>query len=573
MKRRKAEKLMRITNLHIENFRSIQDLTLCPSQITALVGPNNAGKSNILLAIQKVIGRDWLSVGQFDESDVYGLDNNRDVTIELSFDPALEYLKFVKANPVRIRTLNFTYTRYKIGEKAGQRRLEQKCFDANGRPPMVPVKAPQKDGENKLQPLVNIPQEVRESIPLIYIGTNRSLQNHLPSARYSLLRQLFEDINRDFHDPSHIVKVKQADGKTKDIPKSEWFNTLMTKIMNLLRTDAFVKLETDIKCNALQQLGFDPDVDTDKLDFFFSPFDTMDFYKTLELKVREHGYEINATELGEGFQNAIVLSILQAFEENKKKGAILLIEEPEMFLHPQMQRTLYKTLRKIGETNQIIYTTHSPQFVTVPEYNDILVIRKDEEGTHAVPSSLPTNAKRKEKLIKELDPERNEMFFATRLLLVEGDTEKLALPEYAKRLGIDLDRKGSSIVEVGGKRNLPEFADIASSFGIPTGILYDIDSSEIQDTDEEEEFNEALNERETDDGSVKVWCFKNKYEDSLKKALGEKAYQGLCQKYPKIGKPTRARLIAMEEGLSIPKPIEEILNWLVDIELIDIDDD
>src|SRR3990172_10184359 len=118
-------------------------------------------------------------------------------------------------------------------------------------------------------------------------------------------------------------------------------------------------------------------MDTDKLDFFFSPFETMDFYRTLDLRVREGEFIISATELGEGIQNALVLSILQAFEERRKKGAILLIEEPEMFLHPQKQRTLNKTLRKIGESNQIIYTTHSPHFVSVPDYQEVFLIRKE----------------------------------------------------------------------------------------------------------------------------------------------------------------------------------------------------
>jgi OLD-like protein len=112
-----------------------------------------------------------------------------------------------------------------------------------------------------------------------------------------------------------------------------------------------------------------------------------------------------------------------------------------------MQRSLYKTLRKIGETNQVIYTTHSPHFVSVPNYRDVLLVRRNEEGTYVVQSSLAADNKRREKFLKELDPERNEFFFAKRLLLVEGDSEKLAFPEYGRWIGIDLDRAGATIVE------------------------------------------------------------------------------------------------------------------------------
>ncbi len=335
----------------------------------------------------------------------------------------------------------------------------------------------------------------------------------------------------------------------------------MAHAMELLRTESFVQLEKSIKENALRQLGFDPAVDGDKLDLYFSPFDTMDFYKALDLRVREGDFTISATELGEGVQNALVLAILQAFEARRKQGAILLIEEPEMFLHPQMQRSLYKTLREIGKTNQVIYTTHSPHFVAVPDYDQVALVRKNDDGTCATLSDLPMDDKRKEKLLKELDPERNELFFATRVLFVEGDTEKLAFPEYARRLGIDLDKAGASIVEVGGKRNLLEFAGIAASFGIPVGIVYDEDSSEIKDENEEAAYNKQL-----DDLGVnrnRTWRFVKKYEDELKAAVGgDAAYQTLCQKYPNVGKPTRARLIAAADQTAIPPKVENILSWL-----------
>ena len=174
------------------------------------------------------------------------------------------------------------------------------------------------------------------------------------------------------------------------------------------------------------------------------------------------------------------------------------------------------------------------------------------------------DTRRREKLVKELDPERGELFFARRLLLVEGDTEKLALPVYADKLGIELDREGATIVEVGGKRNLREFAEIAISFDIPTGIVYDRDSSDFGKDQKEEEdaYNKELDAVATVDGSVKVWTLDRNYEDHLREAVGEAKYQELCQKFPKTGKPTRARLIALEDGLEIPDPVTEIVSWL-----------
>ncbi len=124
---------MRIKRLFIKNFRSIEKLNIELPQICALVGPNNAGKSNILIAIYKVLGRDWVSVNSFDENDVYLRDAERDIEISLSFDTPLQYQKYKHADPSTIYGFSFKYTRYEIGDSKGQRRLEQKCFDDKGK--------------------------------------------------------------------------------------------------------------------------------------------------------------------------------------------------------------------------------------------------------------------------------------------------------------------------------------------------------------------------------------------------------------------------------------------------------
>ena len=80
----------------------------------------------------------------------------------------------------------------------------------------------------------------------------------------------------------------------------------MTNAMELLRTESFVQLEQCIKENALRQLGFDPAVDGDKLDLYFSPFDTMDFYKALDLRVRGRQVRIARIRIVEQAAHVVV---------------------------------------------------------------------------------------------------------------------------------------------------------------------------------------------------------------------------------------------------------------------------
>lgn len=557
---------MKINKIKISGFRSINEaIEIQFTQIAALIGANNTGKSNILSAIYKVLGRDWVTVNNFDESDVYRQEFNKDIEIEVEFSEPLLYNQYVGIDPIEIPKLRFKYTRYKRGDRTGQRRLEKSCLTASDRPVQILVKKPKAGEQRQYQPLTTIPQDIQESINLIYIGIDRSLKYQLPNSRNSLLGSLMNDIDKDFRNPENKIIIKDESGNNQEITRKKRFNQCIEEAISTLRTEEFNELEKSIKENALHQLGFDSEIDSDKLDIFFHPMTSLDFYKSLEIWVKEHDYNMNASNLGGGFQNAIVIAILKAFEERRKKGAIFLIEEPEMYLHPQMQRSLYKTLRQIGESNQVIYITHSSNFVTIPEFNEIVIVKKPN-STKITQSTLEATHRLKEKFRKELDAERNELFFATRILFVEGDTEKLALPEYAIRENMDFDKVGASIIEVGGKRSLVDFIDIALSFDITVGFVYDIDSSDFDKDkkDEESEYNILL-EGYADKG-VKVWNFDRKFEDELKKFVGDVRYQQICQKYPNVSKPIRARLIASDNAVPVPHFVKPIIMWLANKE-------
>lgn len=553
---------MRISFLKIQNYRSIRRLAVEIPKVCALVGPNNSGKSNILRAIASVLEKDWVTINSFDEDDVYGRDPSKDISIGVRLNPPAEIERF--GVTVKIESIGYSFTRYIQAPRTGRRRLVQEMLDTSGKDKIMLPKKRFKKGEKPEWEIINdIPGELKAQIPLIYIGTNRSLKGQLPGARNSLLGQLLAGVDEELRAGAERVVVRDHEGNPIEDTRLNHFNALIGRAMDALRTDGFKSLEKTIKKHVLEHLGMDASSDADKLDFHFQPFDTMEFFKMLDLRVKEEGgFTISATELGEGLQNAMVLAILRAFESTQKKGAILLIEEPEMFLHPQMQRSLYKTLRKIGENNQVIYATHSPHFVSIPEFDEVLLVRKGANGTEVTPSDLSLTPALREKFRKELDPERNEFFFARRVLFVEGDTEKLALPEFAAKRDLDLDKVGVTIVEVGGKRSLKAMAEVAISFGIPTGILFDRDSGEFGSKREEEEaYNQELMALAPEGSAHAVWMMDLDYEAVVKATVGEVLYNDLCGKYSTPSKPIKGRLIAADRDTPVPPLIDQVLAW------------
>jgi predicted ATP-dependent endonuclease of OLD family len=177
-----------------------------------------------------------------------------------------------------------------------------------------------------------------------------------------------------------------------------------------------------------------------------------------------------------------------------------------------------------------------------------------------VSSGLPPTPQLREKLRKEFDPERNELFFGKHVILVEGDTEKLALAEYAQRLAVPLHRLGISIVEVGGKRSLEAFSEVVLSYKLPLTVVFDTDSSDFErnQKEAEEEYNQRL--RTLADSGVTVVEVSPKYEEALRDALGGALYTKLCNRYPGVSKPVRARLIAADPEAPVPDFASRILT-------------
>ena len=158
------------------------------------------------------------------------------------------------------------------------------------------------------------------------------------------------------------------------------------------------------------------------------------------------------------------------------EGVVFAIEEPELFLAPQGHRYLYRLVHRLAERgNQVFFTTHSPGLLNVAALDEVNLVTRDEVGVTAIERLRPIEVDDTFRALCEFDAERAELFFSRAAILVEGMTEKMALPFVFQALGHDPDREQISIVECGGKANLPLFVEICRRAHVPYVVLHDSD--------------------------------------------------------------------------------------------------
>jgi len=160
---------------------------------------------------------------------------------------------------------------------------------------------------------------------------------------------------------------------------------------------------------------------------------------------------------------------------------VLLIEEPELYLSPHLQRHLFHVLRKLAQRgNQILYSTHAPVFLSVDRIEDLALVRHTDDHGTTLFQPEPLAEAEAFRVLSEFDSDRAELFLARAVLLVEGRTEKLAFPFVFEALGIEPDKEGILILECGGKGNVPLFARICNACDIPYVIVHDRDAPKGQ---------------------------------------------------------------------------------------------
>jgi len=553
---------MKLKKVRISNYRSIKGtIEIDFSQLTVLIGPNNSGKSNILWCINKILSQECPVDEIFTEKDVYRQDPARDIDVEIEFDEPYLHVPFPGAEPARVDKVRCIYKRHKEGPLKGRRFVEKHCLTKDNRIVQV-LSENTGSGGVKIFNTLDCPlDKIREKTPVVYIRTDRITTQSRSDIRQTLLNSLLNDINRDFLREDNTISMMNTDGTETKIPRRQWFDQCIEEAMITLRTEAFTKLKETIRQSMLDYLGYELDPEDTRWDIIFKPIKSKDFYHSLEMCLYEDDRVTPLRALGEGVQNAIILSILEAYNRHKSQGFILMIEEPEMYLYPRMKRNLYKVLRNLSEKNQVIYITHSTNFVTLPDFDSVRIVSNEGNGTQIKTPHCSCTESLKDKFRNSLSTDLNEIFFSKKVILIETDYQKKVLLDYEKRLGLDYDMLGVTILDVGNKSSMPDFAELALAFDICIALAFDKHSTCFAERRADEE---VINEKLLAYGEKGVQLFytTNTYADELKKEWGETAFQQYLDKYSNNKKEGKIMSFASDPEIPVPDFIQVIIDWI-----------
>lgn len=215
----------------------------------------------------------------------------------------------------------------------------------------------------------------------------------------------------------------------------------------------------------------------------------------------ENNIAISSTGYGVQFSLLIILSLLEKISDYAKKkkiydndfSSILVFDEPEIHLHPFLQRTLIRDLVKIaeGEDNgfneiikqyfgiesidaQIIIATHSPNMLTDDYKKIVRLYSKDGKVKSASCSKLEITQQETKHLMKQFEYIK-ESVYARTVIVVEGDSEYGCIQKFAHTMGISFDALGITVIKADGAESILPIMNLLDKLGIQSVGIIDND--------------------------------------------------------------------------------------------------
>lgn len=158
-------------------------------------------------------------------------------------------------------------------------------------------------------------------------------------------------------------------------------------------------------------------------------------------------------------------------------NGLIIIDEPEIHLHPRWQKILFTLFRDLSNDNKIqfVIVTHSPQFVNYNTTKNTFRVYKNENNYSKIinPNFDSIDTRKIFRIVNALNNEK--MFFSDEVILVEGSTDKIIIESILKKIESKTPNKIIEIIDVTGKSEFKKFRDFLDRLKIKNYILADID--------------------------------------------------------------------------------------------------
>jgi len=380
---------MKISKIVVENYRSVKRVELKPGEFSIFIGQNNHGKTNLFEAIE------WFyNAKSSGEEEYFQKKSGNTINVEISFD-GVESADIDKlstdASKTKIRDMLGEAISFSVVKSSGDHK--RKYFV---------------NGENKGNPQ----------------GIDTAINEFLPKLEYINTKIRLDDVSK--YKDKNPIGTMLSGVLTAIIEHSADYIEFKNQFAKLFNdADSEVRQELD-KLGAQVEIYLQKQFpDGTRVKFGVNPPHFTDLLKSFDTSV-DDGIETTAEAKGDGMQRAIMLSIIQAFADYRKKQAgggtfLFMIDEAELHLHPSAQRALKKALLDICATDQVLMNTHSSVFVV--DDHELQKIFKVEKTSGITEVEEVDDLKKIDIIFDLLGGSPADLLLPRNFLIVEGKSE------------------------------------------------------------------------------------------------------------------------------------------------------
>lgn len=449
-----------------------------------IVGQNNSGKSNIISAINLVIGEKY-PPKRFDDKFYFKDNDNFFIILQLSdckdFDK--NYLKNYNKNTGIYKLPNndinnLLFSSDELDEQGyssswmnstqvielieSAEHIYISLFAKKNEDTIYTLTLEKNDGF--LYKFKFFANELLSSfITSAIIPSERNLKNELVVNNYSWYGRLIKNVWENMKSDEKILLDQH--------------NKNLTNVTNSIFENLTEELGKSVK----------DAIPYNKLEFKLIQDTKTDYYKGIKILL-DDGYYSLLDDKGSGIKSLMIIELFKLYcKKYHKYSSCLIVEEPEVFLHPQARSVLSKKIDQFldGNNNQTIITTHSEQFISNFDIKQLTFISKKDgksEKYKILDSDFDEKDFQKINIITKT--ENAEMYFADTVILVEGG-EKYILKELFKIYKDDLflDYNNVSLIKIGGKSFFSIYKTMLEKLGKKVYIFADYDNFESEVND------------------------------------------------------------------------------------------